>query len=255
MVEITAEKAAIIKPGSTVVISPQPDEVVQVIEKACLERGAQLARVGSDVTWQGLSFNLKSQRLQVKGRLDSYELSIPLLGQHQLDNAATAVAAMEVLAEKGFNISTDSITNGLAQVNWPGRLQVLSQRPFLVVDGAHNPDAARRLKQSLVQYFDFNRAILIIGVSDDKDIVGIVSELFQLFDRVIVTRSRHPRAMAPELLKAEFAKHGVETQVVADVPTALSLALAGDRDLVCVAGSLFVVAEAMEQANRLCLTG
>ncbi len=268
LAEITAEKAAIIKPGSIVVTSPQLDEVAQVIEKACLNCGAPLVRVSSDVTWQSLGFDLTGQQFQVKGRLGSYKLSIPLLGRHQLDNAATAVAALEVLAEKGFNISGDSITSGLARVSWPGRFQILSLHPLIVVDGTHNPDSARRLKQTLEQYFglltrrikearsinkfqhlDFDRAVLVIGVSCDKDIAGIVSELFPLFDRVIVTRSRHPRAMAPALLKAEFAKHGVEAQVGDDVPAALSLALAGDRDLICVAGSLFVVGEAIEQVS------
>ena len=121
--------------------------------------------------------------------MGSYELSIPLLGQHQLDNAATAVATLEVLAEKGFNISRDSIINGLARVSWPGRLQILSHHPLLVVDGAHNPDSARRLKQSLEQYFSLDRAILVIGASSDKAIAGVVSELFSLFDKVIVTSS------------------------------------------------------------------
>jgi len=213
-------------------------------------------------------FKLKDsnrQSLQVKGRLSSYKLSIPLLGQYQLENAAVAVAALEVLAEKGFKISRDNIIRGLAEVNWPGRLQILSRRPLLVVDGAHNPDSARKLKQSLEHYFKlsakgglksksrpFDRAILIIGVSCDKNIAGIVSELASFFDRVIVTRSRHPRAMAPPPIVAEFARYGVEVQVAEDVPTALVMALnmAGARDLVCVAGSLFVVGEAIEQANK-----
>jgi len=179
-----------------------------------------------------------------------------LLGHYQLENAATAVAALEVLAGRGFNISRDSIINGLAQVSWPGRFQILSYHPLILVDGAHNPDGARRLKQSLKQYFAFDRAILVIGASCDKDIAGIVLELFPLFDKVIVTRSRHPRAMASPPIVAEFRKQGVDTQVVDEVPAALSLALslAGDGDLICVAGSLFVIAEAIEQANRLCLT-
>jgi len=270
LAEIASEKAAIIKSGSTVVVSPQLDEAAQVIEEACLNCGARLVRVGSDVTWQSLGFDLKKQQFQVMGRLGSYKLSIPLLGRHQLDNAATAVAALEVLTEKGFNISEDSITSGLARVSWPGRFQILSLHPLIVVDGAHNPDSARSLKQSLEQYFgllarhnkearsinnlqyhNFDRAVLVTGVSCDKDIAGIVAELYPLFDRVIVTRSRHPRAMVPELLKAEFAKHGVEAQVGDDVPTAVSLALAGDRDLICIAGSLFVVGEAIEQVGML----
>jgi dihydrofolate synthase/folylpolyglutamate synthase len=250
--EVAGEKAGIIKSGSIVVTSPQPDEVARVIKETCLNRGAELIRVGSDVTWQSLGFDSDRQSLQVKGRLNSYKLSIPLLGQYQLENAAVAVAALEVLAEKGFKISKGSIVDGLAKVSWPGRLQILSRHPLLVVDGAHNPASAQKLKQSLEEYFDFDRAILVIGVSCDKDIAGIVSELAPLFNKVVVTRSRHPRAMAPPPIVAEFARHGTEVEVAEDVSTALTLALgmAKARDLVCVAGSLFVVGEAIEQANR-----
>jgi dihydrofolate synthase/folylpolyglutamate synthase len=257
LAEIAAEKAGIIKPGSTVVISPQPDEAARVIRETCRSCGAQLVTVGSDVTWQGLGFDLARQLLRVKGRRDIYELSIPLLGQHQLSNAATAVAALEVLADKGFNVSREDIAKGLKRVSWPGRLQILSRHPLVVVDGAHNIGAARQLAQSIQQYFNFERAILVMGTSYDKDVASIVSELFPLFDKVIVTRSRHPRAMAPAPLATEFARHGVKAQIAEDVPSALSraLALAGEKDLVCVAGSLFVVGEAMEQAARLSLTG
>jgi len=271
--EISAEKTSIIKPGSFVVTSPQTDEVDRVIEEACHNVGARLVRVGSDVTWRSLGFDLTEQLFEVRGRLGDYKLSIPLLGRHQLENAAAAVAALEMLTEKGFNIVPESIVSGMTRVNWPGRFQILSLHPLIVVDGAHNPDSARRLKQSLEQYFglltrrtketrvsddfqhtEFERATLITGVSCDKDIAGIVSELYSLFDKVIVTRSRHPRAMAPELLKTEFAKHGVEAQIADDIPAALSQALAGGKDLVCVAGSLFVVGEAIEQVSRQRLT-
>ncbi len=257
LAEIATEKAGIIKPGSTVVTSPQIDEADRVIKDTCLDRGAELVRVGSDVTWQSLEFNSNRQLLQVKGKLGSYKLSIPLLGQYQLDNAATAVAALEVLAEKGFNISRDSITNGLARVSWPGRFHVLSHHPLILVDGAHNPYSARKLKQSLEQYFKPDRSILIIGASADKDIAGITSELVPLFDKVIATRSIHPRAMPTAHIVAELAKQGVEAQETDGISIALRLALtlAGDNDLICVTGSLFVVAEAIEEVNRLCLTG
>jgi dihydrofolate synthase/folylpolyglutamate synthase len=163
------------------------------------------------------------------------------------------VAALEVLADKGFIIPKKGVIEGLGCVNWPGRLQILSRHPLVVVDGAHNIGAARSLKQSIKQYFNFDRAILVIGASYDKDIASIVSELFPLFDKVIVTRSHHPRAIAPAPLAAEFARHGVKAQVAEDVSSALSraLALAGERDLVCVAGSLFVVGEALEAAAKI----
>jgi len=262
--EIAAEKAGIIKSGSTVVLSPQAEEVVRVIEEACLKRGADLITVGRDVTWQSLGTKGKQQSLEVSRirsksgirssheKRTSYKISIPLLGGYQLENAATAVAALEVLARKGFNIPQNSLINGLARVRWPGRLQVLSRHPLLLVDGAHNPDAARKLKQSLAEYFKFKRAILIMGASGDKDVSSVVSERIPLFDEVTITQSRHPRAMAIAQLQAVFRGHGIETQLAKTVPKALTLAMniAGTQDLICVTGSLFVVAEAIEWANR-----
>jgi len=249
--EIATEKAGIIKPKSVVVLSPQPDEVVQVVADVCLRQKAELVMVGRDVTWQSRSFNHEGQSFQVKGKLGSYRLFIPLLGHYQLENAATAVATLEVLTTKGFGISRESIINGLAQVSWAGRLQILNHHPLLIVDGAHNPDAARKLKQSLTEYFDFDRAILVMGASSDKNVAGVASELVCLFDEVIVTRSHHPRAMEPSQLVNTFKVYGVEARMAEAVPEALSLAMnrARSQDLICVTGSLFVVAEALEQAN------
>jgi dihydrofolate synthase/folylpolyglutamate synthase len=251
--EIAAEKCGIIKPGITVVTSPQPPEAAEVIRKTCAERKARLVTVGKDVSWQALDSGLDGQRCRVVGRRGEYELFLPVLGEHQLQNAATAVAALEVLAERGFDITAESIARGLAKIEWPGRFQVLRRDPPLVVDGAHNIDAARSLKKALKEYFDFNKAILVMGASDDKNIKGVIAELLPLFDRVIVTRSRHPRAMAPAPLAAEFARHGVKARIAEDVPAALSqaLSLAGEKDLVCLAGSLFIVGEAIEAAAKI----
>jgi len=251
--EIAAEKCGIIKPDSTVVTAPQPPEAARVIREACRKRRAQLLTVGKDVTWQGLSFALDGQRMRVQGRRDSYELFLPLLGEHQLVNAATAVAALEVIADKGFEIPRERVARGFEQVSWPGRFQILSRRPLLVVDGGHNIGAARSLTRSIRQYLDFERAILVMGTSQDKDVAGLVAELAPLFDQVIVTRSQHPRALAPATLAAEFARQGVRAQVFGDVPSALlrALSLAEEKDLVCVAGSLFVVGEAMAAAASL----
>ncbi|MBI2288312.1 MAG: bifunctional folylpolyglutamate synthase/dihydrofolate synthase [Chloroflexi bacterium] len=250
---ITTEKAGIIKPNCVVVSSPQVAEAAAVIEQTCRNRQAKLVRVGSDVTWQSLGFDANQQSLRVKGRLGSYQLSIPLLGQHQMDNAATAVAALEVLVERGFAISGESIAKGLAQVNWPGRLQVLGRHPLLVVDGAHNPYSAGKLRQALEQYFKFDRAILIIGVSSDKGLAGMFSELSPLFDEVIATHSIHPRALATTAIVAELRRQGVAARATEDISSALPLALtlAGENDLICVTGSLFVVAGAIEQAEHL----
>jgi dihydrofolate synthase/folylpolyglutamate synthase len=251
--EIAAEKCGIIKPGITVVISPQPPEAAEVIEKTCAERGAKLLVVDKDVSWQALDSDLDGQRFRVEGRRGEYELFLPILGEHQIVNAATAIAALEVLAEKGFDIPAEKVAEGFSKIEWPGRFQVLRRNPPVVVDGAHNIDAARSLKKTLKEYFDFEKAILVMGASDDKNIKGVIAELAPLFDRVIVTRSRHPRAMAPAPLAAEFARHGLKAHIAEDVPSALSqaLALAGEKDLVCLAGSLFIVGEAIEASKIL----
>jgi dihydrofolate synthase/folylpolyglutamate synthase len=251
LAEITSEKAAIIKPGSIVVVSPQTDEAQMVIKEACVQVNAELIQVGYDVTGQSIWFDLNRQLLWVEGRLANYDLALPLLGQYQLDNAITAVAALEGLVEKGFAIDREDITEGLARASWPGRFQIIGHRPLIIVDGAHNPAAARKLKESLEQYFNFNRAILIIGASNDKDISGIASELSSFFDHVIATRSHHPRAAASESIVAEFKRHRVAVQGAGTISEALSLArsLADVGDLICVAGSLFIVAEAIDQLN------
>jgi len=114
-----------------VVSSPQAEEVDDVIRQTSADRGSKLVRVGSDITWQGLKFDSRRQSLRVNGRLGTYNLTIPLLGEYQLENAATSVAALEQLIELGWHIPSDAIVQGLATVNWPGRLQVLMRRPIV----------------------------------------------------------------------------------------------------------------------------
>lgn len=246
--KIAGEKAGIIKPGSVVVISPQQEEAEMMIAEVCGEKRARLVAVGRDVTWQKIAADISGQSLRVRGLLDSYDLAIPLLGEHQLENAATAVAALEALASCGVTIPAESIVGGLAEVRWPGRLEILSHEPLFLVDGAHNADSARRLKEAIKQYFDFQRLVLIIGVSSDKDIAGIAGELAPLSTVAIATRSRHPRALAPSLLLEELLKHGAYTELTESVAAATrrALALAEPRDLICATGSLFIAAEAIE---------
>ncbi len=248
LAQIATEKAGIIKSGSTVVCSTQFPEAMEVIERICCERGTRLVRVGSEVTWHRKDFSPEGQSFELRGMTGEYDLNIPLLGEHQLENAATAVATVEVLAELGANISPESIATGLRQAHWPGRLQILQREPWVIVDGAHNADSARRLAEALEQYFDFDRVVLILGVSSDKNIAGMVAELASLSDAVIVTRSHHPRAVEPARLASEFSKRGIIPEVAENAASAVELALnkAMPSDLICATGSLFIVAEVME---------
>jgi len=250
---IATEKAGIIKPGCTVVIAPQVEEAGKVFNDITSKRQARLIQVGKDIQYKDLGFDGFKQSLVVTGRLGEYQFAIPLLGQYQLDNASVAVGILEVLMEQGYQIPVQKLVDGMARVNWEARLQVINRRPLVIVDGAHNADSAHKLREALKRYFKYDKAILILGLSGDKDLDGIVSELAPVFEKVIATRSIHPRAMATAPIVNEFKKHGIEALQTDDISLALPMALnmAKEKDMICVTGSLFVASGAIEQAMIL----
>ena len=246
--EIAREKAGIIKPGCWVVLSPQPEEAASVISDICREKKAKVVQVGKDITWHKIGGDLSPQSLVIEGRRNNYQVSIPLSGDFQLENAASAVAALEVLGSAGFAISTADIARGLARVKWPGRFHILQEYPTVLVDGAHNVASIKRLVDNIKGYFAHKRIFLVFGTSCDKDIPGIINELVPLSPQVIVTRAAHSRAAPLSTLVAEFSKQGIELEIRETVTEAISraLSLADRTDLICVTGSLFVVAEALD---------
>jgi len=248
--KISYEKAGIIKHGCWVVLSPQSGEVTAIINDVCRQREASLIQVGRDVTWRRIAGDFHQQRFVVQGKMGTHYLTIPLLGDYQIENAATAVAALELLASLGFSITADNIAQGLAQVKWPGRFQILSHKPIVLVDGAHNVASMKRLVENIKAYFNYDELFLIVGISCDKDITGVVKELISLSPQVIVTRASHPRAASPLALAAEFGRWGIKPRITDAVAQALSqtLSMAKESDLICATGSLFVVAEALDYA-------
>ncbi|MBC8276519.1 MAG: bifunctional folylpolyglutamate synthase/dihydrofolate synthase [Chloroflexi bacterium] len=249
LAKIAAEKAGIIKPGCIVVSSPQVDEAVKVIRQVCQKQGARLIQVGEDITWQKTGGDLHLQTLTVKGKAGNYDLAVPLLGDHQLENAATALAVLEVLVCLGAKISAQDVVQGFSQLSWPGRLQILKREPMLVVDGAHNAYSMSKLVEAIKKLFHFNRCFVIFGTSCDKDIPGMAKELKSLADNIIIASSSHPRAASASIiLVGEFAKLDIKVDIIENVSTALSKALAAAQktDLILVTGSLFVVAEAID---------
>lgn len=250
--EIAREKAGIIKPRCPVVSSPQAEEVSRVVSDVCRRKEAELVQVGRDVVWHSVAADLNRQSFVVEGRKGVYRLTIPLLGDFQVENAATAVAALEVLGDRGVSLSVEALAAGLAEVSWPGRFQILSHKPVVLADGAHNVASMRRLVGNITAYFGYKQLFIVFGTSVDKDIAGLAEELASLSPRVIVTRSSHPRAAPAEDAVAAFARNGVTPQVAQSVPEALALALslAGEDDLVLVTGSLFMAAEALGAVGK-----
>ncbi|MBI2863481.1 MAG: bifunctional folylpolyglutamate synthase/dihydrofolate synthase [Chloroflexi bacterium] len=245
---IAKEKCGIIKPGSIAVTAPQATEARRVIIFTCSEKDVHLLSVGQDVTWRSDEKRIDGQQVAIQGLLDCYDIWLPLIGDHQQENAATAVAAIEALRMLGADISSQAIAEGLKNTVWPGRLQIVETsngQPLVVVDGAHNGDSAARLRQAIRDNFPSRSVILILGTSADKDIGAIVEELGPLSRLVIVTRSAHPRAAEASAIVPLLEGRGVACTVALDVPSALREAkkAAVSGDLILVSGSLFVVAE------------
>ena len=258
---IAGEKAGIIKPGVPVVISPQKKEARLELERVARERGAPLIQVGQDVLYAPGERSLKGQSLVVwpasqqaqanryfdaekPGDWEPLRLNIPLLGYHQIENAATAYTALRTARMRGLEVSDAAIQDGFAQVVWPGRFEILSEHPPVVVDSAHNRDSALKLRLALDDYFPGMPVILIFGASEDKDIEGMFAELMPRVRQVIATRSYHPRALEPDALVEYAHRYGLPAIVTQSVEDALdqALQLAGDEALVLAAGSIFVAA-------------
>src|SRR5574341_521750 len=201
--EIAGEKAGIVKPGVPVVSAPQKPEALEVLERVAAERGARLMLMGRDWLFRPIAHSLDSQTfgiwsaeeerqlnaLRARGRAVNWKpltLEIPLLGQHQVENGAVAYATLMTLRAQALPISPDAIREGLRDVRWPGRFEILSRRPYLVADGAHNRDSAQKLAAALAEYFPGRRVTLIFGASSDKDIAGMFAELLPLVARAIM---------------------------------------------------------------------
>jgi dihydrofolate synthase/folylpolyglutamate synthase len=237
--QIAFEKAGIIKRRVPVVSAPQRPEAFDVLRRVARFRATRVTLVGRDVTFESRHHSLDNQLLAVNGQ----EFQIPLLGAHQIINAATAIAALHVANEHGLVINDEAIRAGLLNVQWPGRLEILSHNPLLVVDGAHNGDSAQRLASALRAVFHHDRWTLILGISADKDLTAILDALLPIAARVIVTRARSVRAADVETLSQRVADRGVAPTAAVDVADALEIAL-GDQLPVIITGSLFTVADA-----------
>ncbi|HHS97099.1 MAG TPA: bifunctional folylpolyglutamate synthase/dihydrofolate synthase [Chloroflexi bacterium] len=251
--EIAREKAGIVKPGVPVVTAPQRPEALYVLEEVSRERNAPLVEVGRDWIWEPGPFDLEGQSFTVHrvGEGEDTlagEYWIPLLGRHQLENGATAIAALQVLRERGFDLPRSAVEEGLRRVEWPGRLEILSTDPLVVVDCAHNPYSAQVLRSTLETWFPGRRWVLVFGASSDKDIAGMLRALLPIADYLIVTRSEHPRATAPVELADIAASVGGGAEVAVNTQRALQRAverLEGGEGIL-VTGSIFLVAEARE---------
>ena len=247
--EIARDKGGIIKPGATVVTAPQTAGVIAELEAACARAGAELVRTGERYGWRVTGFDLRGQSFRVEGPSGAWDAWLPLLGEHQAENAVCAIAAAEALAARGHAVTRAATLEGLAKVRWPGRLEVLAERPLVVADGAHNPYSAEKLVEAVDKHFGGRRRTLLFGASLGHDLRGIVRALAALEpEAVVVTASRHPRAVAMDTLMDEFRDAGMPAQWGGSVAEGFEQAksLAGAEGMVLATGSLFTATEVRE---------
>lgn len=244
--EIAAEKAAIIRPQTgAAVLAPQPQEAAAGVVRARAEDvGVPIVDVLASYIWRVVAHDLRGQDVRIERPGGGLDVRLPLLGAHQAENAATAVAAADALGES-TKITDEAILRGLASVSWPGRLEVLHESPLVIADGAHNRDSARRLAEALRDYFGAEKVIFVVGALSDKDVRGLAEELAPLATHVFAARSVHPRSLEPSAIAAEFAAQGVGAEYMDSVARALEGAMAagGSDAVICLTGSLFVAAE------------
>ena len=253
LAKIAGEKAGIIKEGVPVVSSPQKQEALQVLERVATERSCPFILVGKDVKFERLASSLDGQTVRISDSIRHLTLDVrlPLLGSHQIENAATAYVALKT---GGIEISDEAIQKGFAEVKWHARFEVVRREPPVIFDSAHNEDSFVKLRQTLEEHFPGRMVTLIFGASEDKNIPGMFAVMKPKIKRLIVTRADHPRALEPEKIVEQAEQAGLESEALSPVESAFWRALElseKDGSIVLSAGSMFVTAEVMMAWNKI----
>jgi dihydrofolate synthase / folylpolyglutamate synthase len=243
--QVATEKAGIIKPGKTAVVREQVPEAMRVIRDRAEEYEATVLLEGREWEVSQRRAAVGGQQLAIRSPRGTYgELFVPLFGEHAARNAGAAVVAVEALF--GRELAPDAVRAALASATSPGRLEVMSRQPLIVLDGAHNPAGAETLSAALREAFTWDRLLLVLAISDNKDVDGIVRELAPLADRVYATRNASERSTPAERTRAAAVANGVDSVESPSVRDAIeeARAAAADGDLILVTGSLYTVADA-----------
>lgn len=258
LAKIASEKGGIIKPGVPLVISQQDDEALLVLRQIAADRHAPMHLVGKDVQYKILDTTIHGSSFEVQfdSRVNADELNgryqIALLGDYQVENAVTALTAINVLRQMGWHIGLQSIKTGLQNTKWEGRFEIISKEPLIIIDGAHNKEAVSKLLHATVTYFPDREIKLIFGISKDKNIDGMVTAFLPYVREVICTQSVHPRAMDAFELAEHIPSSQIKCSAYRSVDEALGKVMDGvsDNDLILVTGSIFLAAAVKELLNK-----
>jgi len=245
-VEVAREKAGIIKEGAVCLTAERAPDVLALIGERCAATGATLRTDGRDFALEERSLAFGGQTLDLRVGDRRYgEVLVPVFGDRMATDALLGLAAVSAFVGDR-ELDDEVVHEGFARVRSPGRVEVLRRRPLILVDGAHNPDAAAALCAAVAESFQWGRLVLVLGMLADKDVAGVAGILVPMADLVIATRPASPRAASAEQIGKEIATLGIETLTAATVEGALAQAMeqASEEDCILVTGSFYTVAEA-----------
>jgi dihydrofolate synthase/folylpolyglutamate synthase len=255
---IAFEKAGIIKEGVPVISSIQEPDALAVISKTCKEKRSRLHLVGRDILIHDINVTKRNKiygtECEIKTWRKSYKnIFLPLVGRHQVENCAAAIGSLEVLSETGvIKVDNDMVINALAKIRCPARIEVISENPLIILDTAHTVASMKILRESIKENFSFKKLVLVIGLSADKNIEGVLKEITCIADDLILTRTGNPREAEPEQM-AVTAKHSFhnDLMIIENIDVALKEAnrIAKKDDLVCITGSFFLAGKVKEILN------
>jgi dihydrofolate synthase/folylpolyglutamate synthase len=242
--EISAEKAGIIKAGNDVVTGATGEALAVIRERAAAVGAERLLALGGEVRVAGRSLGLDGVEADIAVGEDQASLRIPLLGLHQAENAAVALATCAMLAGRGLSLDLEAVRRGLATVRWPARLQWIASVPPLLVDGAHNPAAVEAIVPAVREVVGDRTLVALVGVMADKDVAGILDALRPLAPVPVFTQAGTPRA-ARAVDLARLWGHGA--RAISSLPDALTAArmLAGDEGVVLICGSIYLAGDVL----------
>jgi dihydrofolate synthase/folylpolyglutamate synthase len=243
LIDIAGEKAGIIKRGVDLVTAVTQPSVIKLFKDICAKKRAPFWRVGEHVR-----FRTNGKVLNYYGIEHVYKsLELGLMGRFQARNAALSLVVTELLMKKGYKISSQQIRDGLVHTTWPGRMHIVSRKPMIILDGAHNPSAIRELASTLARDFKYRRLILVLGIMADKDIEKMIKKITSMADYVIYTQPDYYRSADPAVLMEVAKPLGKPGEIIRKISDAVNRAkeMAGSQDLILVCGSLFTVGEAM----------
>ena len=247
--KIAFEKAGIIKENIPVIVSKQKSSPLNEIKRIARERKAKMIYAPDLYRIETRSNSLEEQKFTLMKAKESFvDISIPLLGDHQIDNAMTAYACIEELIKQGVKIGSDAVSEGFKNIKWPGRFEIINRKPLVIIDGAHNLDSFRKLSETIKKYLPEKKIILIFGASEDKAVESMLEIIQPLIKILIITRSEHPRAM--ELNKVENIAKSLDLTFVVEgnIKNAVGEALvhSDDKTAIIASGSIFIAGAVKE---------